>query len=109
MLTIRELSNYNRWVDLSPVEIRDSVIHVGGWHKIFPAPVVRSSIVGTSYAINFGKFPQWASKVRNFFNVTPNYLKLLPSAEGALRATQIKGLRNTILPGAHDFALSGDV
>lgn len=108
MLNAKELSDYSKWIKSNPVEIREAVIKAGGWSKVFPmemevAPSFPPRLVAKQ------EFPEWASRVRNFFNETPLSLRLLRSKEALFRTYTIKGKRNTVLPGAHDFALSGDV
>jgi hypothetical protein len=50
----------NRWLDWSPHDVRLFVIREGGWKQVFQDGV-----------------PRWASRVRNYFNVTPQKLTRL--------------------------------
>ncbi len=56
-LSIKDLRDYDNWVGLSPAFIKEQVIRVGGWKKVFP-----------------GTLPVWASRIRNYFNVEPESL-----------------------------------
>lgn len=91
-MTLSELQDYTNWIGKSPKEVRDSVIAAGGWAKVFPE-----------------KLPVWASRVRNYFNETPNELKLLD--ETAAKKATNKAVKVGILDGevGAALALSGDV
>jgi hypothetical protein len=59
---IEHLRDYNKWVGKSPTEILNEVKQVpGGWASVFPH-----------------NLPLFAHQVRNFFNVEPTSLTLLP-------------------------------
>lgn len=74
-MNINELQQYKEWIGKSPVYIRKAVIDAGGWARVFPMS---------------REFPEWGSRVRNFFNVTPVTLELLSSAKGGHQMSQIK-------------------
>jgi hypothetical protein len=60
--TLEQLRDYNNWVGKSPTEILNAVRQVpGGWASVFPHSL-----------------PLFAHQVRNFFNVEPTSLTLLP-------------------------------
>ena len=61
-MNLNDLRNYRNWVGLSARVLHEEVIRVGGWTFVFPT-----------------KVPRWASRVRNFFNVTPSTLTRLPA------------------------------
>lgn len=90
-LSTVDLQESGKWVGLNAEQILYSVLHAGGWAKVFPKGV-----------------PSWLHKLRNFFNVEPRTLKLVNksltdhwmqdiNSHGAL--TGITGY----------FALTGDV
>jgi hypothetical protein len=88
-----DLSDYRDWLGKSASTILQAVIAERGWSRVFP----------------WGrKFPTWASRVRNYFNVTPRRLKLLD--EGLSKALVE---RNNAFVLGNDYkaalALSGDV
>ena len=59
-MAVSDLRNYDYWVGKSARYIKDSVLcTVKGWETVFPRT---------------GKFPAWASVVRNYFNETPTEL-----------------------------------
>ncbi len=62
-VNLLELRDYRNWVGLTPRVIHEHVIRLGGWAIVFPT-----------------KLPRWASRVRNYFNVTPSTLTRLPAA-----------------------------
>ncbi|MEO0822768.1 MAG: hypothetical protein AAF074_20365 [Pseudomonadota bacterium] len=66
MLKLADLRNQESWVGRTPEEIRKAVIAHGGWAVVFPRQ---------------GRFPIWASRVRNYFNARPTRLKRLGLAE----------------------------
>jgi hypothetical protein len=133
-MNLTELRNYEKWENKSPVVIRKAVIAAGGWAKVFPmqmkvVPVKVNVAIPPGVLPNLpfgGKidenvpgllkpepwgFPDWASRVRNYFNVTPVTLKLLPPLDGHVRTHEHRGAF-ALLPGyAQDlvFALNGDV
>ncbi len=52
-----KLQEYRNWIGKSPKLIHESVEDCGGWMAVFPKTV-----------------PIWASRVRNYFNITPGTL-----------------------------------
>lgn len=60
-MNIKELQNYQNWIDKSAQTIFIEVLKAGGWKNIFPSSL-----------------PRWASRVRNYFNVSPSTLTRLP-------------------------------
>ena len=125
-MTIEELRQCSKWVGKKPLEILKHVREAGGWSRVFPrrselvfeaihkwVPVPIPAVRDTSV------FPEWASRIRNYFNETPTSLKLLSEAGGRLKLLEIKDrlpgftvLRLPVGPipipnGAHTFALSG--
>ena len=58
MLPLEALKDYRNWETVSDVHY--SVIRVGGWQNVFP-----------------GALPRWASRIRQYFNLTPMTLKRL--------------------------------
>lgn len=96
MLSIEQLRSYENWVGRSPQEIRGSVLRHGGWAKVFP---------------RHGRFPLWASRIRNYFNARPDQLMLLGVATRG-RAKTRAGLNVGALMDKGLFAtlaFSGDV
>jgi hypothetical protein len=89
-----ELGKYSKWVDKSALEIRDDVIKVGGWTKVFPR----------------GKLEKWAHRLRNFFNEPPRTVYRVRENE-AWRAISKARIARTgfVNSAATDFAFSGDV
>jgi hypothetical protein len=65
-MNLNDLRLYRRWLLNSPQMVLNAVIDAGGWQTVFPNSV-----------------PQWANKVRNYFNETPKSLRLLGQAESA--------------------------
>jgi hypothetical protein len=62
---LSELRDYSDWVGQTAQTIHENVIRLGGWGAVFPS-----------------RMPRWASRVRNYFNVTPYKLtRLGPEAE----------------------------
>lgn len=57
-----ELRDYTDWIGKTPQCILENVIRLGGWSVVFPS-----------------RLPRWASRVRNYFNVTPSRLTRLPA------------------------------
>lgn len=97
-MDISQLREYKNWINKTPTEIRNAVIAAGGWAQVFPKNI---------------KVPEWASRVRNFFNVTPVSLVLLGPIEDRF-IIKPKPQRLFIDPSApteilHLFALNGDV
>jgi hypothetical protein len=73
------------------------VIAAGGWDEVFPMDMV---------------FPEWASRVRNFFNVTPVTLeRVAPDDHGKHQIKNRRGYNIWIPPvfQRYAFALNGDV
>jgi hypothetical protein len=64
MYRFQELSEFKYWIDRSAQSILDEVATLPkGWGSVFPRDE---------------KFPLWASKIRNYFNLIPKTLKLQP-------------------------------
>ena len=106
-MNISELQNYEQWIGKSPVAIRKAVIAVGGWANVFPMSIAVKSAKKIELV-----FPKWASRVRNYFNVTPVTLERLP--KGDARIAPIKNrlgysIRISQIFQKHAFALNGDV
>jgi hypothetical protein len=66
MLDPKALSDYGNWIGETAWEVYGSVIRVGGWQHVFP-----------------GALPRWASRIRQYFNLTPMTLKLLDHEESS--------------------------
>ncbi len=98
MLKIEELREYKNWVGKSPVDIREAVIRAGGWTKVFPP----RNLKGNAFKFTVDVLPAWASRVRNYFNDEPAFLRLLSSREALIRMVKTTG-------GVGSIALSGDV
>lgn len=62
-MRLNELQNYDCWLTRNALEIFMGAKVNGGWKKVFPP---------------HEKFPVWASKIRNHFNVLPKTLRRLP-------------------------------
>jgi hypothetical protein len=77
--TIQGLNDYDNWVGFRPELIRQAVIVNGGWEKVFP---------------NSKKFPVWASKIRNYFNVVPKKLTLLSKQDGKKKTKAVIRFNN---------------
>jgi hypothetical protein len=61
-MNLAEVQDYSCWVGKTAATVKRAAFDNGGWEAVFPA----------------GKpFPKWASRVRNFFNLTPNYFQRL--------------------------------
>src|SRR5262245_51138113 len=67
-MNVKELQNYANWTKVSAQTVYVAVLGAGGWKNVFPTRV-----------------PRWASRVRNYFNVTPTTLEQL-SADISQRA-----------------------
>lgn len=89
-LDIDKLQNYIEWIDCSPTHILKSVKAQGGWAKVFPSNQT---------------FPEWASKIRNYFNVEPVRLKRLSDHDGARLAKKVQTFR--VAPGARKLGTLG--
>lgn len=61
-VTIDSLRDYEFWLKNDPQTILDLAASQGGWAKVFP---------------DKNDFPEWASRVRNYFNIYPVSLRLL--------------------------------
>ena len=59
MLDLKALSDYGNWIGETVWDVYHSVIRVGGWAQVFP-----------------GALPRWASRIRQYFNLTPMTLEL---------------------------------
>jgi len=64
MLDLKALRDYGNWIGETASEVYGSVIQVGGWQQVFP-----------------GAVPRWASRIRQYFNLTPMTLELLDDEE----------------------------
>ncbi len=102
-MTLSDLQNYHRWVGQSPALILREVKAKGGWETVFP---------------KHKKFPVWASRVRNYFNITPFKLKRLSDDLASLNVKLAHtyyhegNYLSLILKGKESLAalaLSGDV
>jgi hypothetical protein len=86
-MTLDELRDYRCWHEKTAWDVLNAVIQVGGWAKVFDKGV-----------------PRWASRVRNYFNATPDYLMRFDEGreEAAVRAFHQykKGLSRFALHGA---------
>src|SRR6478736_2152587 len=60
-MTLDDLKDYAKWIGKSAQDVYIAVLQAGGWRNVFPTDV-----------------PRWASRVRNYFNVTPTTLTRLP-------------------------------
>ena len=63
---LKALKDYGNWVGETLLDVHYSVIRVGGWQTVFP-----------------GALPRWASRIRQYFNLTPMTLKLLDHEESS--------------------------
>ena len=89
MLDLNALGDYGKWIGQTAWDVYYSVIRVGGWDRVFPGPL-----------------PRWASRVCQYFNLTPMTLKLyddddsreyLEKAQKALPASaRAKAYRNKL-------------
>ena len=66
LLTLEALKDYRNWIGQTVLDVYYSVIRVGGWQNVFP-----------------GALPRWASRIRQYFNLTPMTLKLLDREESS--------------------------
>jgi hypothetical protein len=116
-MNIDQLREYKNWIGKSPVDVRTDVITAGGWASVFPmAMTYGTTIVGSPTIEPSSGFPLWASRVRNYFNVTPDTLELLPPGDAAAQFREIKNrlgidpsIPTLLLFQKHAFALNGDV
>jgi len=123
LLTIDELRVGRNWVGKTASLIRESVIQARGWSRVFPmhmvvklekptidvGPITYEVPVGIPKIETTNQFPQWVSRIRNYFNEEPRSLRLLSSDEGRFRILTMKDRIPPYVPGAHSLALSGDV
>ena len=80
-MNLNELPDYRNWLHVSPEVVRRSVINVGGWQKVFS-----------------NRLPRWASKVRNYFNETPQTLTLLDKRQSSKELAKAqKYIRNATI------------
>jgi hypothetical protein len=82
-MNIDELRNYRKWIGLSAQKVYLAVLANGGWKNVFPTDV-----------------PRWASRVRNYFNVTPTTLTRL--SDDVSKAALKKVQRIAFLLDCHD-------
>lgn len=90
-MNIDELRSYKAWLKVSPAEVLFSARAFGGWSYVFP-----------------GRVPPWASKVRNYFNVLPSSLKLLPKQNAKDLLSADSGPRQTFLANCHEVRTFND-
>jgi hypothetical protein len=83
-----DLRCYRNWHEKTAEQILQAVIQVGGWAKVFP-----------------DSLPRWASRIRNYFNVTPRYLMRFDAG----REAGYVNYYHTYRKGLARFALSDDV
>ncbi len=60
LLTLAQLKKYENWIGKNAQNVYAGVLAAGGWKMVFP-----------------DSLPKWASRVRNFFNLTPQSLERL--------------------------------
>ncbi len=87
-MNLAELRDYGNWVGKDAATILRSVVGKGGWLAVFPCAL-----------------PTWASRVRNYFNVTPAWFHRVDKDE----ARSLVKTHHTYRAGLARFALSGDV
>jgi hypothetical protein len=87
-MDLAELRDYRKWVAKTAAYILDEVIKAGGWVNVFPE-----------------KLPTWASRVRNYFNITPQSLMKFDKKTAAAHVQT----HHTNRGGLARWALSGDV
>lgn len=66
MLDLKALRDYGNWIGQTAWDVHGSVMQVGGWQQVFP-----------------GALPRWASRIRQYFNLTPMTLRLLDHEESS--------------------------
>jgi len=73
LLDLKALGDYGNWIGETAWDVHGSVMRAGGWQQVFP-----------------GALPRWASRIRQYFNLTPMTLKLLDHEESSryLQAVQ---------------------
>lgn len=62
------IHKFETWVGRSADDVKREATQFGGWSRIFPRTP--------------SGFPNWASRIRNYFNAHPNKLRLLTDTEG---------------------------
>jgi len=67
------LKNYDTWIDKSPLMVHSYVIHAGGWKRVF-----------------WDGVPRWASRVRNYFNVTPQKLTQMSDEQSEIKLREVQ-------------------
>src|SRR5712672_2644360 len=106
LLDLKALTDYGNWIGETAWDVHGSVMRVGGWQQVFP-----------------GALPRWASRIRQYFNLTPMTLELLDHEESsrclemvqtALPSARVEAVRNALRlePGREIgtiLALSGSV
>jgi len=66
LLDLKALTDYGNWIGETASDVHGSVMRVGGWQQVFP-----------------GAMPRWASRIRQYFNLTPMTLRLLDREESS--------------------------
>jgi hypothetical protein len=119
--TMSELRNYENWKNKNPVDIRQAVVAAGGWANVFPLNMTVARYTEVKIGpytervpipeVKTSAFPEWASRVRGFFNVTPVTLERLPPLDGYMRTSKHRGVFALIPASLQQlvFALNGDV
>jgi len=72
-MDLKALRNYDNWIGQTPSDVYWSVIRAGGWRHVFPVGI-----------------PRWASRIRQYFNLTPMTLKLLDREESKQHLGKLK-------------------
>src|SRR5262249_56378487 len=88
IMNLAELQDYSKWVGKNAEDVLRWVISRGGWINVFPSTL-----------------PKWASRIRNYFNITPSWFHRVDSTEA--RALIDKHSTHRSLSAW--WALSGDV
>ncbi len=72
-MNLQQLRDYRNWVGNSAQTVYISSLQVGGWRNVFPDRV-----------------PRWASRIRNYFNLSPCTLERITgdAASRALKSTE---------------------
>lgn len=65
-LTLSQLQDYSNWIGRTADEVYRAAIKAGGWQQVFPGPM-----------------PRWASRIRQYFNITPFMLRLMDESEAS--------------------------
>lgn len=87
-MKVEDLRCYRNWHEKTAEQILQAVIAVGGWANVFPDHV-----------------PKWASRIRNYFNITPTHLMRFDRGREAALVHKY----HTYRKGLARFALSDDV